>query len=101
MAYEMLVGIEVNNNEIYQKYRDAMAPVLKEYGGEFKLDFVVSETLKPLDKQKVNRVFALSFKDEKTKVAFFKDPEYLKAKETYFDISVADATMFANYTRET
>ncbi|EAR61344.1 hypothetical protein MED92_11474 [Oceanospirillum sp. MED92] len=44
--YEMLVGLEVTDDQIYQSYREAMRPILEFYGGEFGYDFRVSEVLK-------------------------------------------------------
>ncbi len=46
MSYEILVGLKVTNDEIYQAYRDAMTPILAKYGGHFCYDFKVAEVLK-------------------------------------------------------
>jgi len=35
MALEMLVGLNVVDDEVYQSYRDEMTPILKSYGGGF------------------------------------------------------------------
>ena len=41
----MMVGLQVTNNSNYTKYREEMTPILKSYGGGFRYDFKVSETL--------------------------------------------------------
>ena len=43
---ELLVGLNVNDEEIYQDYRKAMYPLLEKIGGGFRYDFVVAKALK-------------------------------------------------------
>ncbi|WP_236596491.1 hypothetical protein [Pseudoalteromonas sp. GCY] len=43
--YEMLVAMEIHNSERYAKYREAMKPILRQYGGGFSNDFHIAETL--------------------------------------------------------
>lgn len=97
MAYEMIVGLQVTHREIYQKYREAMMPLLQKQGGGFRYDFIVGETLKSVTPEPINRVFAIYFKDREAKEAFFNDPEYLKIKEEFFEASVAARTLIADY----
>jgi len=97
MSYEMLVGLHVTNDKIYQEYREAMKPILAEYGGGFKCDFKVSETLFPTDNKDINRVFIIYFDDENTMECFFAHPDYLKVKEKYFQNSVSNTVIFSSY----
>jgi len=46
MPYEILVGLNVTDDELYQKYRDEMTPILKTYGGGFRYDFTIEKVLK-------------------------------------------------------
>ncbi len=99
MAYEMLVGLEVSDDEIYSDYRAAMKPILNTYGGGFGYDFKISETLKSEVDENINRVFTINFPDEDTMNSFFSDEEYLKAKIKYFEKSVKSTTIISAYTR--
>ncbi|WP_104402658.1 DUF1330 domain-containing protein [Vibrio penaeicida] len=100
MAFEMLIGIEVSDEQGYRQYREAMMPILKSYGGKFGYDFVVSEVLMSPTPEPVNRVFTLIFSDEKTKEAFFADVEYAKVKERYFKPSVSSVTRISEYVKQ-
>jgi uncharacterized protein (DUF1330 family) len=73
--FEMLVGLEVSNNDIYDQYRAAMTPILNRFGGEFGYDFKVSEVLKSEDNEEINRVFIIRISDEQSKDAFFNNDE--------------------------
>ena len=61
MSYEMMVGLQVKCNDKYSRYREAMTPLLKSYGGGFRYDFKVSEVLKNAEGRPINRVFAIFF----------------------------------------
>jgi len=100
MAYEMLVGLEVSDDDRYQAYRQAMKPILLSYGGGFGVDFRVSEVLLPKSAPNINRVFTIFFRDEAAKNDFFSDSDYLKVKETYFETSVVSTSILAGYERE-
>ena len=97
--FEMLVGLEVSNDEIYNQYRAAMKPILNRFDGEFGFDFKVSEVLKSEDNTKINRVFTIRFSDEQSKDAFFNNHEYLRAKQQFFETSVRQVTIIASYTK--
>ncbi|WP_281557704.1 DUF1330 domain-containing protein [Thalassomonas sp. RHCl1] len=100
MAYEMLVGLEVIDDENYQAYRQAMKPILATYGGGFGVDFRVSEVLLPQESPNINRVFTIYFRDEAAKDSFFSDGDYLEVKTRYFETSVASTRILAGYRRE-
>ena len=81
MAFERLVGLFVTDDELYQKYRDSMYPILKAYGGAFGYDFRVAEVLKSEVEEPINRVFTISFEDEKLMNTFFADEKYLQVRK--------------------
>lgn len=97
MAYEMLVGLKIKDPELYQSYREAMGPILKQYGGGFKYDFWIKETLKSDTNNPIDRVFAIYFQDKQSMEEFFANPDYLIAKKNFFEESVAATTIIASY----
>ena len=99
MAHEILVGLQVVDDPGYRAYREAMADLLAEHGGEFGYDFRVSEVLKSESEVPINRVFTLRFPDQAAKSAFFSNADYLAIRERYFSDSVADAIIIATYER--
>ncbi len=99
MAYEMLVAMWIENDEAYQNYRNAMAPILTGYGGGFGYDFRIAEVLKSQSDHPINRVFTIYFKDEAAKEDFFTNPDYLEIKKRYFEGVVKGTTIIATYRR--
>ena len=99
MPCEILVGLNVTDDELYQKYRDEMTPILKEYGGGFRYDFLIEKVLKTDSESKINRVFAIYFESEEAKNEFFLNDKYIQIKEKYFTPSVSSATTIAKYNR--
>lgn len=99
MPYEILVGLNVTDDELYQKYRDEMTPILKTYGGGFRYDFLIEKVLKTDSESKLNRVFAIYFESEEAKNEFFLNAKYLQVKEKYFTPSVSGTTTIAKYNR--
>ncbi|MGK7875269.1 MAG: DUF1330 domain-containing protein [Xenococcaceae cyanobacterium] len=97
MAFEMLVGLNVINEKQYQEYRIAMMPILERHEGCFGYDFKVSEVLRTQVNSPINRVFTIYFASKKKMDDFFKNPEYLKVKEKYFENSVGDTTIISSY----
>jgi uncharacterized protein (DUF1330 family) len=91
--------MNVTDRAEYQRYRDAMAPILVRYGGGFRYDFVVGETLKSASPHPVTRLFAIFFADEPASAAFFADPRYLEVKARHYAGSVAGHTVIAAYPR--
>ena len=96
MSYEILVGLDIKNDQLYQKYRDEMKPILEAYGGRFRYDFKVSDVLLSETSNEINRVFTITFPDVKNKEAFFSDTAYLAIKKTYFEASVAATTIISS-----
>lgn len=99
MAHEMIVGLQIKDSATYQQYREAMKPLLEQYGGGFRYDFKIQETLKSASPKPINRVFAIYFKDVASMEEFFSHPEYLKIKEEYFEKSVDATTIISSYER--
>lgn len=95
MAFERIMGLDVTNDEEYQKYRAGMTPILESFGGSFGYDFKVSEVLKSKSDASINRVFTIDFPNKETMENFFSDSEYLKVKEQYFNGSVKSATVIS------
>ena len=101
MAYEMLVGLNVTNEEAYQAYRNQMAPILENHGGGFRYDFQVSNVLKSETTAPINRVFIIFFRNEEAMNLFFSNDEYKRIKKTYFENSVTDTTIIARFNSQT
>lgn len=98
-AYETVVGLKVTNDELYSDYRKAMTPILTKYEGGFRYDFKILETLISEDQKPINRLFLIYFNNKESKDRFFKDPEYIKIKETFFTPSVESNTIISEYER--
>ncbi|WP_127714368.1 DUF1330 domain-containing protein [Halobacteriovorax sp. HLS] len=99
MSYEMIVGLDIKNDEKYSQYREAMTPLLEEYGGGFRYDFKVAETLKNEEGRVINRVFAIFFKSKESMNDFFSNTNYREIKKTYFEESVLATTIISEYNR--
>lgn len=100
MSFERLVGLFVRDETVYTAYRAAMTPILTRYGGWFRYDFRVAETLKNASSHEINRVFIISFPDEMSSAAFFGDPEYVAVRSALFDASVNGTTVIGEYVAE-
>ncbi len=99
MAIEILVGLHVSDDNLYQTYRNEMSPLLLSFGGRFVYDFKVSDVLKSEVKFKINRVFTIYFKSEELMNSFFTNKEYIEIKKKYFEKSVTDTIIIATYER--
>ena len=97
--HEILVGLHVTDEESYSSYRAAMTPLLEAAGGAFRYDFTIERVLKGAGDPPINRLFVISFPDEPTAEAFFTDPEYLAAKEKFFEPAVDMIDIIATYER--
>ena len=99
MSFEYIVGLQVDNDDLYDQYRAAMLPILDNFGGGFRYDFRVSEVLQNEAGNPMNRVFAIYFKDDKAREEFFSDTEYLKIKEEFYTPAVSATTIISEYGR--
>lgn len=97
MKIERLVALFVTNDDLYNKYRKNMLPILESYGGGFGYDFSISEVLKSKVNEPINRVFTIYFKNEKAMDDFFSDEEYLKIRKQYYEPAVSATTVIAKY----
>jgi uncharacterized protein (DUF1330 family) len=95
MSFERIMGLDVVNDEEYQKYREHMIPILHSFGGSFGFDFRVNEVLKSKTDDVINRVFTLDFPSKAVMEQFFTNPTYLAVKERYFIHSVKSVTTIA------
>lgn len=98
MAYEMLVAMNVTDPSEYRRYREGMLPILARYGGGFRYDFVVSQTLSPQPEHPVTRLFAIFFEDEAASRAFFADESYQAVRQRHYVGAVDGRTLVAAYT---
>lgn len=92
MPFERIMGIEVINEEEYQKYRENMMPILHAFGGSFGFDFKIAKVLKSKSDNVINRVFTIDFPSKEIMDKFFNDPNYLAVKDEYFKHSVKAVT---------
>ena len=99
MTYEMMVGLTVTDDALYQQYREAMAPLLAAHGGGFRYDFTIAKVLKSASEHAINRVFAIGFGSKAQKDAFFAHPDYQAIKARFFERAVAGTTIFGGYER--
>ncbi|MDF1763236.1 MAG: DUF1330 domain-containing protein [Oleibacter sp.] len=95
MSFERIMGLNVIDEAEYQKYRNAMIPILVSYSGAFGFDFRVSEVLKSKSNEPINRIFTIDFPDAETMNAFFNDAEYLTVKTKHLDHSVNARTVIS------
>lgn len=96
----MIVGLEISDEVVYENYRKEMKPILSQYGGGFRYDFKILETLKSESKNPINRIFAIFFESEDAKNDFFGNIDYLKIKRKYFEKSVVNTTIISEYKRD-
>ena len=89
MKIERLVALFVSNDDLYNKYRENMLPILESYGGGFGYDFTIAEVLKSKVNEPINRVFTIYFKNEKAMDDFFNDEQYLKIRKQYYEPAVS------------
>ncbi len=87
-THDTLVGLHVSDDASYTNYRAAMTPLLEAVGGSFHYDFKIQETLIGPTDPPINRLFVISFPDEATMNSFFADPNYVAAKEEFFESAV-------------
>jgi uncharacterized protein (DUF1330 family) len=97
MAHEMLVGLQLRDPAGYQRYRDAMAPLLREFGGGFRYDFTIAEVLRSAAPHPIDRLFTIHFPDRARAEAFFADARYRAIRARWFEPAVQATTILAQY----
>lgn len=95
--YEILIGMRVEDEEGYARYRAGMTPILESMGGSFRYDMRVSELLKGEHQDPFNRLFLMSFPDQATSERFIADPGYQAVKAKYFVDAVRSYTEIARF----
>lgn len=95
--YEILIGMRVDDEDGYERYRAGMTPILESMGGAFRYDMRVSELLKGEATDPYNRLFLMSFPDQATSERFFSDPGYQAVKRAHFVDSVRSYTEIARF----
>lgn len=95
MSFERIMGINVIDDQEYQRYRVAMLPILKAYGGDFGFDFRVSEVLLSKTEDDINRVFTIEFPSKKVMDDFFSSPDYITVRDKHFNDSVKSKTVIS------
>lgn len=95
--YEILVGLHVNDQDSYDRYRAGMTPILKDHGGFFRYDYTVDAMLQGNADDQHNRVFVLSFPDQSTMERFFDHAEYKAVRAQYFEPAVKSGGILAAY----
>jgi uncharacterized protein (DUF1330 family) len=101
MGFERIMGLHVINDEEYQKYREAMEPILNSVGGCFGFDFKISEVLRSKTENEINRVFTIEFPDKNEMEKFFSRPDYLAIKNKYLDNSIKSKTVISMHEKDT
>jgi len=93
--FERIMGLNVIDDAEYQRYREAMLPILKEFGGSFGYDFKVSEVLLSKTEDKINRVFTIEFPSKQKMEAFFSFPDYITVRNRHLENSVKSKTVIS------
>jgi uncharacterized protein (DUF1330 family) len=99
MTFEMVVGLNVYSDKVYNLYRASISPLLAKYEGGFRYDFKINETLIAEESKEINRLFLIFFKNKDLMNSFFSDSEYLKIKEEFFTNAVSSTTIISEYER--
>jgi len=99
--FERIMGLNVIDDTEYQRYREAMLPILKEFGGSFGYDFKVSEVLLSKTQDEINRVFTIEFPSKQKMEDFFSFPDYITVRDWHFKNSVNSTTVISMYEKNT
>jgi uncharacterized protein (DUF1330 family) len=91
------IAKQVDDDATYQRYREAMTPLLHGHGGSFGYDFVVSRVLQSETARPINRVFTIRFADRGHAEAMFSDPRYLAVRAQLFAPPVSAVTQLAAF----
>jgi uncharacterized protein (DUF1330 family) len=100
MTFERVMGLNVIDRKGYQKYREAMIPILKTYGGSFGYDFIVSEVLLSKTKNDINRVFTIEFPSKLKMEEFFENPDYIAVQNRYLNDSINSKTIISMHEKD-
>ena len=101
MSFERIMGLNVIDDQEYQRYRDAMMPILKSHGGSFGYDFRVSEVLLSKSGDNINRVFTIEFPSKQKMEEFFENPDYVAIKNRHLKNSISSKTIISMHEKHT
>ena len=101
MSFERIIGLNVIDDQGYQRYREAMRPILKTYGGAFGYDFRVSEVLLSKTEDDINRVFTIEFPSKQIMDEFFADLDYVVVQNRYLKNSINSKTVISMHEKNT
>lgn len=89
------MGLHITDDEEYQKYREAMEPILNSIGGYFGYDFKIKEVLRSKTDNEINRVFTIEFPSQKIMDEFFSRPDYIEIQNKHLNNSVKAKTVIS------
>ena len=95
MAFERIMGLDVIDDQEYQKYREAMLPILDKFGGSFGFDFLVSQVLLSKTEDPINRVFTIEFPSKQVMDDFFSNPDYIAVQKRHLNHSIKSKTVIS------
>lgn len=101
MTFERVMGLNVIDDQEYQRYREAMLPILKSYGGAFGYDFRVSEVLLSKTEDDINRVFTIEFPSKQKMEEFFGNPDYIAVQNRHLKNSINSKTVISMHEKNT
>ena len=99
--FERIIGLNVIDDFEYQRYREAMQPILKSFGGAFGYDFKVSEVLQSKTDDEINRVFTIEFPSKQKMEEFFSFPEYVAVQNRHLKNSINSKTVISMHEKST
>jgi len=99
--FERIMGINVIDDEEYQRYREAMLPILKDHGGSFGYDFRVAEVLLSKTKDDINRVFTIEFPSKQKMEEFFGNIDYVAVQNKHLNNSINSKTVISTHEKST
>ena len=101
MMFERIMGLDVTDDLEYQRYREAMLPILTSYGGAFGYDFKIAKVLLSKTKDNINRVFTIEFPSKEKMEAFFSNPDYVAVQNRYLKNSIKSKTIISMHEKST
>ncbi len=101
MSFERIMGLHVIDDKEYQKYREAMEPILKSIGGSFGFDFKISEVLRSKTEDEINRVFTIEFPSKIDMEKFFSRPDYIEIQNKHLVNAIKSKTVISMHEQNT
>lgn len=100
MSFERIIGLHIIDEDEYQKYREAMEPILKSIGGSFGYDFKIAEVYRSKTKDEINRVFTIEFPSKKEMEDFFSRADYIDIKNRHLNNSIKSKTVISMHEKK-